>query len=293
MKKVLLTGGSGFVGRNVIEHYANSDKYEIIAPTSKELNCIDQEAVYTYLKNNRFDYIFNFAVYGDGLDKSKDPTKMLEYNLRMYLNFAKYSDMYDRMIYLGSGAEFNKQFPICSVKEEDVGKIIPSEHYGLMKYTVNRMIEKSDNIYNFRLFGIFGKYEPFNRFISNVCIKSIFDLPLTMRQNVYFDYLFIDDFLKILDKFLELDAPNYHSYNIVSGKRVDLQSICLLINKLTNKEHRIIICKEGLGNEYTASNERICNEIDIKYTPFEESVKWLYNYYESIKSEIDIGRLLY
>lgn len=293
MKKILLTGGSGFVGRNVIEYFANSNKYEIVAPCSKELDCINQDSVYNYLKNNHFDYVFNFAVYGDGLDKSKDPTKMLEYNLRMYLNFAKYSYMYDRMIYLGSGAEFNKQFPICSVKEEDVGKIIPSEHYGLMKYTVNRMIEKSDNIYNFRLFGIFGKYEPFNRFISNVCIKSIFDLPLTMRQNVYFDYLFIDDFLKILDKFLELDAPNYHSYNIVSGKRVDLQSICLLLNKLTNKEHRIIICKEGLGNEYTASNERICSEIDIQYTPFEESVKWLYNYYESIKSDIDIGKLLY
>ena len=293
MKKILLTGGSGFVGRNVIEFYKNSAKYEILAPSSKELNCIDQDSVFNYLKNNHVDYVFNFAVYGDGIDKSKDPTKMLEYNLRMYLNFAKYSDMYDRMIYLGSGAEFNKQFPICSVKEEDVGQIIPSEHYGLMKYTVNKMIEDSNNIYNFRLFGIFGKYEPFNRFISSVCIKSIFDLPLTMRQNVYFDYLFMDDFLQILDKFLELDAPKFHSYNIVSGKRVDLQSICLLLNKLTNKEHRIIICKEGLGNEYTASNERICNEIDIKYTPFEESVKWLYNYYESIKFDIDIGKLLY
>ena len=58
--KAVVFGGSGFVGRNVIEHYANSDKYEIIAPTSKELNCIDQEAVYTYLKNIHF--VFHFVL---------------------------------------------------------------------------------------------------------------------------------------------------------------------------------------------------------------------------------------
>lgn len=293
MKKILLTGGSGFVGRNVIEFFSNSDKYEIIAPSSKELNCIDQDSVCKYLRNNHFDFILNFAVYGDGIDKSKDPSKMLEYNLRMYLNFAQYNDLYERMIYLGSGAEFNKHIPICSVKEDDVGKIIPSEHYGLMKYTVNKMIEQSENIYNFRLFGIFGKYEPFNRFISSVCIKSIFDLPLTMRQNVYFDYLFIEDFLKILDEFLILDKPKFHSYNIVSGKRIDLYSICMLLNKITKKNHKIIICKNGLGNEYTASNERISKELNLKYTPFEDAVKSLYNYYTSIKSDIDIGKILY
>ncbi len=94
------------------------------------------------------------------------------------------------MFYTGSGAEFDKHFPICSVSEEDFAKTVPIDQYSLMKYTISQYIEKSDNICNLRLFGIFGKYEYYPvKFISNVCCKAIKDLPLTMRQNVYFGYL--------------------------------------------------------------------------------------------------------
>lgn len=294
MKKILLTGGSGFIGRNVIDYYKDSTDFQVIAPSSKELDCRDQYAVYDYLKNNKFDYIFNFAVYGDGLDKSKDGTKMLEYNLRMYLNFARHHDLYDRMIYLGSGAEYNKQFPICSVKEEDLGNNIPVDQYGLMKYTVTNLIDKSDNDYNFRLFGIFGKYETwYGRFISNICCKYLFDLPLSIKQNVFFDYLYIDDFLRILDSFLKIEKPNYHTYNVVSGKRIDLLSLCKILNKITGKDNRIIICNTGLGNEYTASNERIDKECKIEYTSIEEAMKKLLKYYSDIKDSLDITKLIY
>lgn len=294
MKKILLTGGSGFIGRNVIDYYRDSKDYQIFAPSSKELDCTNQNAVYECLKSNKFDYVFNFAVYGDGIDKSKDGTKMLEYNLRMYHNFAEHSDFYEKMIYLGSGAEYNKQYPICSVKEVDVGKTIPVDQYGLMKYTVNRLIEKSSNIYNFRLFGIFGKYEIwYRRFISNICCKSLFGLPLTIRQNVYFDYLFIEDFLQILDKFLKIQHPKFHSYNIVSGKRIDLLSLCNCLNEITGMNNRIIVCNEGFGNEYTASNERINNECKINYTPIEVSMKKMLDYYKTIKEKLDITNLIY
>lgn len=294
MKKILLTGGSGFIGRNVIDYYKDSKDYQIFAPSSKELDCTNQNAVYECLKSNKFDYVFNFAVYGDGIDKSKDGTKMLEYNLRMYHNFAEHSDLYDKMIYLGSGAEYNKQYPICSVKEIDIGKTIPVDQYGLMKYTVNSLIEKSLNIYNFRLFGIFGKYEIwYRRFISNICCKSLFGLPLTIRQNVYFDYLFIEDFLQILDKFLKIQHPKFHSYNVVSGKRIDLLSLCNCLNEITGISNRIIVCNEGLGNEYTAANERINNECDINYTPIEVSMKKMLDYYKAIKEKLDITNLIY
>ena len=89
MKKVLLIGGSGFIGRNILEYFKESDKYSIIAPSSKELNILDEDKVAKYLQENYFDIVLNFAIYGDGVDKSKDGTKMLEYNLRMFLNFEK------------------------------------------------------------------------------------------------------------------------------------------------------------------------------------------------------------
>lgn len=287
MKTILLTGGSGFIGRNVIEHYRESNEFRIIAPTSKELDCSNQQCVYNFLKNNKIDYVLNFAV-------PNNEQSMLDTGLRMYHNFASNSDLFDKMICTGSGAEYDKKYNICSVREDDIGKNIPTDSYGLMKYTVNQMIENSDNIYNFRLFGIFGKYEMWQRrFISNICCKSIFDLPLTMRQNVFFDYLFIDDFLAILNAFLHLDCPNFHSYNIVSGKRIDLLSLCHILNEVTEKNNRIIICNEGLANEYTASNKRLLAEIPISFTSLEDSVKAMYDYYISIKETLDLTKLFY
>lgn len=292
-EKILITGASGFVGRNVCE-YLKQHRYNVLAPSSKELDCLDEASVETYLIKNKIDIVLHFAVYGDGIDKWKDGTKILEYNLRIFHNFAKCSHLYQRMFYAGSGAEFDKRFPICGVSEEDIGKTIPVDQYGLMKYTINQYIEKSNNIYNLRLFGIFGKYEYYPiKFISNVCCKAIKGLPLTMRQNVYFDYLWIDDFCRMLEMVLYRELQ-YHTYNIVSGQKVSLWEICDCVRKISNKELDVYVCKDGLANEYTASNERFMKECtDFIYTPIEKSIESLYHWYVEHEELIDIYRLLY
>lgn len=295
MKKVLITGGSGFIGRNVYEHLLGANTYEVYAPDSRELDCIDENAVETYLKRNHFDIVLHFAVYGDGIDHNKDGTKILEYNLRMFYNFYKCNSLYGKMIYAGSGAEYDKRHPVCSVKETDIGKSIPVDQYGLMKYTAGQIIEHSENIYNLRIFGIFGKYEYWPvKFISNICCKAIWNLPLTMRQNVFFDYMWIEDFLNTLDDFLEIETPLYHTYNVVSGDRIDLLSICDCVKKVSQKDLSVIVCKEGLANEYTANNNRIKSEVsNFSITPLMDAVYSLYKWYEANQNEIDIYKLIY
>ena len=59
MKKVLLIGGSGFIGRNILEYFRDSDKYSIVAPSSKELNILDEDKVTKYLQDNYFDIVLN------------------------------------------------------------------------------------------------------------------------------------------------------------------------------------------------------------------------------------------
>lgn len=293
--KILITGSSGFVGRNVVE-YLKEKSYDILAPTSKELNCLDENAVKKYLSYHKLNLILHFAVYGDGIDKTKDGSRILDYNLRIFLNFAKCSNLYDKMIYTGSGAEYDKRFPIVRVKEEDMkAGSVPTDQYGLMKYTVNRLIEKSDNIYNLRLFGIFGKYEYWKtKYISNLCCKSIMGLPLSLRQNCYFDYLWIEDFCRMLELFMKLDKPCYHSYNAVSGQRVDLLMLANLVNETADVKQKIFVCKDGYANEYTADNSRILQEIpSMKFTAIEKSVQQLYQYYKENKNQIDLYSLIY
>lgn len=92
MINILLLGDSGFIGKNVIEFYSNNKSVNIEYPDSKELNLLDETEVYKRLKMKHYDVVLNFALYIDLIDKTKDASKVLEYNLRMYYNLAKYSD---------------------------------------------------------------------------------------------------------------------------------------------------------------------------------------------------------
>lgn len=293
--KILITGATGFVGRNVKEYLKKNTNYDVYYPNSSELNCLDENTVKDYLQEHLFDIVLHFAVYGDGIDKSKDGTKATEYNLRIFLNFARCSHLYGRMIYTGSGAEYDKRFPIHMVREEEIGKTLPIDAYGLMKYTVGQMIEKSDNIYNLRLFGIFGPYEYWKtKFISNICCKAIKGLPLSIRRNCLFDYLWIDDFSRILLRFIEVSEPRYHTYNAVSGKTVSLYGLAEMVKKISGLDQSIYVCQDGMANEYTASNARIMQEIsDFKYTDMEQSIKKLFTYYKEHEAEIDLYSLIY
>lgn len=294
MIKVLLIGGSGFIGKHIIEHFFDSNKYLIIAPSSKELDAIDEEKVTEYLEKERFDIVLNFAIYGDGIDKKKDGTKMLEYNLRIFLNFEKNSHLYGKMYYAGSGAEYDKRYDIVDVTEDDEGKKIPIDQYGLMRYTIDRLIRRSDNIYGLKIFGIYGIYEQWQkRFISNCCCKAIKGLPLSIRKNKFFDYLYVKDFCCILERLMDIE-PIEHAINVVRGEKIDLFSLAKIVLEVSGKELPIYVCEDGMGNEYTASNNRLIAEIgDFKYTDIKIAIKDMYKWYADNEWIISMSELLY
>ena len=104
---------------------------------------------------------------------------------------------------------------------------------------------------------------------------------------------FVKLFCKIIKWFID-NKPKYHTYNITTGNKIDLFSIAKLINNVSEKTVPVYVCKDGLANEYTASNKRLLNEIgDIKFTPFKDAVAALIKYYQGVLDEIDIYHLLY
>lgn len=293
--KVLITGGSGFVGKNVKESLEKAGGYTICAPSSTELDCLDVTAVTRCLESGNYDYVLHFAAYGDAVKKDRDHTKILEYNLRMYHNFAINADKFGRMIYTGSGAEYGKNRPITNVREEEKGAYVPVDPYGLFKYTVDELTAHSHNIYNLRLFGIFGKHEDWKtKFISNCCCKSIFGLPLSIRQNCRFDYIWIDDFCRMLEQFMKLKHPRYHTYNAVNGKSIELKELAELVGRISGHGSQIFICREGYANDYTADNGRMMRELQgFQYTKTETAVQELYHYYEEHRDIFDLYSLIY
>jgi len=287
---LLIIGSSGFIGRNLVENFPN--KYNLLLPKHKELELTDEKAVEDYFKKNQIDIVVHGANIG-GTRKTLNLKNTASINLRMFFNLIRCNNYYKKMIFFGSGAEYDKRNDLIKVKESDFNNSIPAGEYGFYKYICSRFIEKTENIVSLRLFGIYGKYEDYEiRFISNAICKMLFDLPITINQNVFFDYLYINDLVRIIDYFIQ-HKPKHKFYNVGCGQPIDLLSIAKIILKISRKKLPVKILKPGLNNEYTCNTSRLLEEIpNFKYTVFEKSIKELINYYQSILPTLNKESLL-
>ncbi|MBF0594332.1 MAG: NAD(P)-dependent oxidoreductase [Candidatus Omnitrophica bacterium] len=290
--KILITGGTGFIGRNLKEQLTG--EYQIEAPGSKELDLLDANKVRAYLKQNRFDVVIHAAVWNATRNSTKDTSLVLNSNRGMFLNLSRCSDSYGKLFTFGSGAEFDREHWIPRMNEAYFGKHIPGDSYGLSKYLINNELEQSKNIYNLRLFGVFGKYEDWEiRFISNACCKALFDLPITIKQNVFFDYLFIDDLVKIVDWFMQ-NQTKEKVYNICTGRTHDLLTLARKILRVSGKNLDIKVAEPGLKAEYSGDNSRLINEIGhFQFKDMDTCLGDLYNWYRVNQGKIDRSLLLY
>ena len=185
-KKILITGGSGFIGHNLVE--ALSGTYRVYCPTSSQLNLLDEAKVYAYCRRHRFDTVIHAATHNATRVSPKDLKMVFYNNVRMYLTLARCQKYFGRMFYFGSGAQYDMKHYVPRMREEYFDTYMPADDYGFSKYIMSRYTDVSKNIYDLILFGIFGKYEDWRiRFISNTICHALYGMDLTMNQNVYFD----------------------------------------------------------------------------------------------------------
>lgn len=289
--KILITGSNGFIGRNLKEQLW--EFYNITALSSKDLNLLDEEKVYTYLKKKNFDIVIDCATHNATVVSDKDLDKVFFNNLKMFFNLARCSKYFGKMFYFGSGAEYDKRFPVVKVREIDFDKKVPVDYYGFSKYIITKYIKSADNIYNLRLFGCFGKYEDWRiRFISSVICRIIFGMNITISKNVYFDYLYIDDLVKIVRYFIDKKKIKYKEYNVCTGKKIDLITLAEKVVKVGNKKTKIKILENGLKPEYTGDNSRLMAEMgSLNFSKIDDSITELYHWYEQNKALINKGQI--
>lgn len=292
MKTILIVGSTGFAGKNLKEWFKKKKQYVVLCPNRMELDLLNEKMVDSFLESHKIDIIFHCGIFSP---KSEwEEMEEIEKDLRMFLHFEKNQEKFGKMFYLGSGAEYDKNQPIIKAKETDIGKKIPKNKYGMAKYVIGRMIEESKNIYNLRIFGLFGKYEDWwTTFISNCCCKAIKNYPISIRKDIYFDYLWIEDFCRIAEWAVEHDFL-YHTYNVGSSRRIRLSEIAEIVRNISGKNLAIIICNEGLGNEYTADSSRMVEEYGKIYdTPIETAIRELYTWYETNPEIISMQKMIY
>lgn len=286
MKKILITGGSGFIGKNLREQLA--DDFEVYAPSSKELNLCDDAAVRAYLKEHQFDEVIHAATHNATRNSDKDLSKVFFNNVRMYFTLANCSDLYGRMFYFGSGAEYSKPHYEPKMTEDYFAQHIPEDDYGFSKYIMGMHVPSCDNIYDLRIFGCFGKYEDWElRFISNAICKTLFDLDITLRRNMNFDYLYVNDLARIMKWFLNTDTLQHRYYNVCTGQTIDLLSLAKLVQSIAGNSVEIHVAQEGMNSEYSGDNSRLLAEMgSFDFTSHEAAVGELYDWYRAQKDTL-------
>jgi nucleoside-diphosphate-sugar epimerase len=269
--KVLLTGGTGFVGRNILPIL--KEKYDVYAPSRNELNILDAEQVEEYVKKGHFDIIIQSANTNPVKSYADKDVNMVEGSLRCFMNFYRVRKFCGKLYYFGSGAELDKSKDMHIILENAFDRSVPGDEYGFSKYIMNMLTLQSGNVYNLRIFAIYGPTDHPSKFITH-CIDSIqAGIPITIRQNCYFDYMQIFDFARVLEWFIE-NEPKYHDYNICTGQRYTLEDIAKAVKDEMNSDIPITILKKGFNKEYTADNSRLLSEIgDFKFTSLRDGIR--------------------
>ena len=289
MKRVLVTGASrrGFIGRNLKEALAG--QYELFTPAHAELELLDTEQVARYIDKNRIEAIVHGAVHVpefNGLDNEY-------YNdMLMFWNLHRLSGNVEKILYFGSGAEYDKRDHIRMARETEISSVLPVSQYGLAKYTMNHIAQTSGNIYNLRLFGIFGKYELWQiKFISNLCCKAVFNLPLSIRSDCMFDFLYVEDLPAIVTWFLE-NTPASHDYNVCHGIPYALTKLAEMVREISGKQLAIHLKSRRRNLDYTGDNSRLRSEIQgLNITPMDKAIEELYRYYQEHQDLVDPEKL--
>ena len=280
--KLLIIGGTGFIGKNLKKYFEKKDNFDVYAPTRQELDLFDDISCLEYVKKLKPDFVIHSAV---------DITSV-ENTLKVFFNIYNAKKYFGHMVQIGSGAEYDKRAYEPIMKESLFNKSIPIDTYGLGKFCIANVLESTEEnkVTNLRLLGIFGPYEDYSRrFVSNNICNSLAGLPVSLNRNMLFDFIWVDDFSRFLDGLLDKLPLTRTSYNFCSGSPVSLVDLAEMINDLMSNSTDVIVKNPGMNPEYSGDPSIIFNEIgEFDFTPFESSIGKLIKFYKETLTAEDI-----
>lgn len=263
-KTILLTGGTGFVGRNILPILEEGNT--VLAPPRAELDIKEPDAVASFVQDHGVDVIVHTANPNPAKNVECDSTATLfEDSMRAFMSVYLQRDNVESILYLGSGAEYDKGLEMHEIGESEAGRSFPADSYGAAKYIQNALASSTENVTNLRLFACFGPYDHESKFITH-CIRCVLLCrDVTIRQDCRFDYLHVSDLGRIISRFAST-APEHRDYNVASGHRYLLSEIARIVMDEMGSDASPMLLKSGLNREYTADVSRLEDETGLLST---------------------------
>lgn len=269
MKKILITGGGGFIGSSIYEELHS--EYDITT-IGRDVDLLNESNVHEFLHDKYFDYVIHCAIQGGRIAKM-DECMVLYNNLIMYYNIMKNSGQFGTFINIASGAEFDVTQDIDSVPDTNTSRY-PTTPYGLSKDLISKCVSLVGGV-NLRVFNVFGYKEKDNRMVKNSINKYINKQPIEIHQNLLMDFFYIGDLILVLREYLN-NTPNLpKDMNLTYSDKRSLVDIANIVNTLSNHTVDINIHKEGMGKIYTGNN-LFLGKLPLTLIGLEEGIKRTY-----------------
>jgi GDP-L-fucose synthase len=190
--KVLVTGSTGMVGQNILEHDGFL-KHELVTPSRKELNLFSYENVHMFIQKHKPDMIIHCAGRVGGIQANiKHPVDFLVENIDLNRNviLAAKNAGIKKLINVGSSCMYPRNSDDALTEEKILqGELEPTnEGYAIAKIMAQRLCsyirrESPELVYKTlipcNLYGRFDKFAPEHSHLVPAVIRKLHEAKLS------------------------------------------------------------------------------------------------------------------
>lgn len=244
MKKILVTGGTGFIGSNLIRSLLNQqhELYLFVQPNdslwrikdiSEKLQLFfvgltEYEAVERLVQTIRPDQVFHLASFG-GMPFELDQKMIFDVNFYGTMNLLNACKKFgfECFINTGSSSEYGKkELPMS----EDM-VLEPISDYAVSKAAstqacLKEALSNKLPVYTVRPFSVYGDAELKTRLVPTIITSMLNNQPLCLSNpHLVRDFIYIDDMIRAITTIADKKPTNQFIFNAGSGLQSTIQEV--------------------------------------------------------------------
>jgi len=262
--RVLVTGGSGFIGSHLVKALVE-EGYDVVVVDIKVPNCSIEGVKFLKLDIRNYpalrkaiksvELIVHLAALIDAHESVIRPNLYHEINVNGTLNILRLcKDLKIRKLIFTSSAAVYGEARYLPIDEEH--SLNPLTPYGATKVACEAYISAFHSSYGISaiILRVFNAYGPkqlgtYAGVISNFIKRALSNKPLIIygdgKQTR--DFVYVSDVVKAIIKALKSNV-DFGVFNVGSGKPTSINELAELIKELTNRELKIVHENDRIGD---------------------------------------------